>query len=427
MFSRLRLTVIAIVLLSAFPASALAQERALRSMSDLLVDASRQVAAVSVLPLVPATSNAFKNLASFETGNGQVPNYLRALALIPPAASPYSTAIRTLIFGGSVEPETKMAMALEIARHLQSPYAIVHAKRWLTGSDRGRALLTHFESNAAIGPEQSVAIDYAGWLTDDVHGVSDGRFRQVRGYYNDAQIVELTLAVSFFNYFTRLVEAVNLPVEAWALQPAAVAPPIQRERPSARVALISDQQIEWAANAAAARRRTAQPGDGPGLGLVNSQRAMNLVPDIATAWRAYTGSIGPDSVLSREIKLQVSFAVSTANGCRYCTLHQVLGLRRLGVSIDKLVQMQKDDSALTPRELTAVAFARKLTRAPAAVTEADYQKLRAEFGERGALEVVLQTCNFAFMNRFTDNLGLPSEDEAVAVYRETYGTDWKKK
>jgi len=102
-------------------------------------------------------------------------------------------------------------------------------------------------------------------------------------------------------------------------------------------------------------------------------------------------------------------------------------LRRLGVSIDKLLQMQKDDSALTPRELTAVAFARKLTTAPASVSDEDYRKLRSEFGEKGALEVVLQTCNFAFMNRFTDNLGLPSEDEAVKVYREVYGSDWKKK
>ena len=67
-----------------------------------------------------------------------------------------------------------------------------------------------------------------------------------------------------------------------------------------------------------------------------------------------------------------------------------------------------------------------VTRDPASVTDADYALLRAEFGDRGALEVVLQTCNFAFMNRFTDNLGLPSEDEAVKVYHDVYGTDWKK-
>ena len=52
--------------------------------------------------------------------------------------------------------------------------------------------------------------------------------------------------------------------------------------------------------------------------------------------------------------------------------------------------MQKDDSALTPRELTAVTFARKLTRSPASMTDDDYNRLRAEFGERGALEVVFR-------------------------------------
>ena len=35
--------------------------------------------------------------------------------------------------------------------------------------------------------------------------------------------------------------------------------------------------------------------------------------------------------------------------------------------------------------------------------------------------MLLQTCNFAFMNRFTDGLQLPSEDEAIKVYHETYG------
>ena len=39
--------------------------------------------------------------------------------------------------------------------------------------------------------------------------------------------------------------------------------------------------------------------------------------------------------------------------------------------------------------------------------------LRREFGDVGALEVLIQTCNFAFMNRFTDGLRLASEDEAI--------------
>jgi AhpD family alkylhydroperoxidase len=126
--------------------------------------------------------------------------------------------------------------------------------------------------------------------------------------------------------------------------------------------------------------------------------------------------------IGRDIKLHVSFAVSVLNDCRYCTLHQVLGLRRLGVDPGKLMAMRKDDSALTPRELVAVKFARALTTRPGAVTDAEYDSLKQEFGEVGAQELLIQTCNFAFMNRFTDGLMLPSEDEAIRVYQEIYGT-----
>jgi AhpD family alkylhydroperoxidase len=231
--------------------------------------------------------------------------------------------------------------------------------------------------------------------------------------------------VSFFNYFTRFAQALNLPVESWTSGPVAAPSSEKRERNLARVSLISDGQLEWAAGIVASRQKAGRDRKGASFDLVNSQRAMYLVPDIASAWRAFVNTTGTDAVVDREIKLHVSFAVSMANGCRYCTLHQVQGLRRLGVSPGKLLAMAKDDSALTPRELVAVTFARKLTRGPASITDRDYQQLQAEFGPRGALELVLQTCNFAFMNRFTDNLGLPSEDEAVRIYREVYGRDWK--
>jgi len=85
--------------------------------------------------------------------------------------------------------------------------------------------------------------------------------------------------------------------------------------------------------------------------------------------------------------------------------------------------MKKDDSVLTQPERTAVDFARKLTREPASVTDSDYQRLRAEFGDQGALDVLLQTCTFAYMNRFTDGLRLPSEDAAVQNYQYVYGSN----
>src|SRR6202008_1055462 len=121
------------------------------------------------------------------------------------------------------------------------------------------------------------------------------------------------------------------------------------------------------------------PGASWGIGIANSQRAFLRAPDVSQAWRLYGAAAREGSEISRELQLQISFAVSMANGCRYCTLHQVLGLQRLGVDPNKLMAMKKNDDALTPQEKAAVLFARKLTRTPASLSDADYESLRKEF------------------------------------------------
>ena len=241
------------------------------------------------------------------------------------------------------------------------------------------------------------------------------------------------MTVSFFSHFTRLVESLNLPVESWVLDDKSPKIPSDVARfsvPKARVGLVSDQELEAGNLALTSAKQTQDPKQTLGVGIANSQRAMMRVPDFQQAWRDFGFQDRQSWTIDRNIQLQISFAVSMANGCRYCTLHQVLGLRRLGVDPKKLLAMKKDDAALTTRELTAVEFARKSTAQPNSITDADFERLKNEFGEQGAVEVVLQTGAFAFMNRFTDGLRLPSEDEAVKTYQETFGnetykSDWK--
>ncbi len=361
-------------------------------------------------------------------GSTQVPNYIKALAQHTQAAQRFADLVKAFLFSGTLQPELKMAMAVRVAQQLGSAYTVAHATRWLRSTERGRELLVQLRSGKldTLTPAEQLGLAYADALTHGVHDVSDADFKKTRALYNDSQIVELTMAVCFFNYFTRLNEALNLPVEVWVLDGSSSSSAVTAsyQPPVARVALVSDEQISAATSVAAAALQP-RPAGGFGLGIANSQRAFLLVPTLGQAWREYGAAARGNFTINREIQLQVSFAVSMANGCRYCTLHQVLGLRRLGVDAGKLVSMKKDDSSLTPRELTAVSFARKVTREPAAVTDEDFKKLKKEFGEQGAFEVLLQTCGFSFMNRFTDGLRLPSEDEAIRVYKETYGSDWK--
>lgn len=400
------------------------------AVSELERAARARTAAQPRVALADAASEGLKAASPADPLEGaHAPNYLRALAVQTKAAPQFARLVRTVLYGGTLPPETKMAMALRVSQQLNSPYAAAHASRWLRASQRGREILAavRAERVGSLGNAEQLALAYADSLTRGINDVSDADFARTRAAYNDAQLIELTMAVCFFNYFARMSEALSLPVEPWALdgQTATPSSVAAYRQPPARVALISDEELAATAATVAASKEPQRPAAGLGLGVANSQRAMLRVPDIALAWRAYGQAVRENASIGRDIQLQVSFAVSMVNGCRYCTLHQVLGLRRLGVSPAKLVSMKKDDSQLTPRELAAVTFARKVTRAPASVTDEDFRTLKSEFGEQGATEVLLQTAAFSFMNRFTDGLRLPSEDEAVRTYHETYGSDFQ--
>ncbi|HKQ76667.1 MAG TPA: carboxymuconolactone decarboxylase family protein [Blastocatellia bacterium] len=357
---------------------------------------------------------------------GRVPNYVRGLASLPDAAKPLAETFKTYLYGGSIAPETKMAMGLRIAQVYGSAYPAVHLQRLLRASDKGQKLLAQLQANnlTAMSASEQAAVRYAELLTRNIHGVGEAEFQKTSGLFNDSQIVELTMTTCFFNYFLRYCEGANLPVEKWALdEPVAKVAAAKFESPTARVAYVTDDQMSAVAEALNAAKT---PTNNWNIGIAYSQRAFLLVPGITRAWRAYTTTTRKYESVNREIKLHVSFAISMANGCRYCTLHQVLGLRRLGVDPEKLMAMAKEDSALTPRERIAVIFARKITREPANMTKDDYAALVSEFKEQGALEVLLQCANFAYMNRFTDGLRLPSEDEAIKVYQETYGKSFEE-
>jgi len=406
-------------------------QTAIKSLDALDQQAKQRVNGVARVPLANETDAVFNEVDSFEAeGIGRAPNYLRALAMIPPSVKPFARAFKTYIYGGTIAPEVKLAMGLRIAQIHGGPYLAAHLQRLLRASPRGEQMLAKIRANKLdqLTPAESLALRYATLLTADANGVSEADFEKTRGAYNDAQIVELTMTVSFFNYFGRFCEALNLPVEPWALDPQSkpqITARTANPNAGARIALVSDGEMNAAIAVMAAAKDAAAQSGGLGLGIANSQRAMMRVPDIQTAWRAYTTTTRQNASIGRDIQLQISFAVSMANGCRYCTLHQVLGLRRLGVDPAKLQAMRKNDEALTAREKIAVTFARKLTRDVTSITDADYAALKAEFQEKGALEALLQTCNFAYMNRFTDGLRLPSEDEAIRVYREVYGSDFR--
>lgn len=367
--------------------------------------------------LAPLESEALKQAAGEgwdDPKTERVPNYLRALAVThPKAVGSFAHLFKTVLCGGSVSPNVKLAMGLRIAQMNGSPYLSRHLLRL-------SKILQNERSVATASPAYRIGVLYAEHLAKAVRGVTDNEFMQARGVYNDAEIVELTATTCFFNYFSRFCNGAGLPLEAWASEsPNGQAKLAERKIARARVTLATDEELEMGSTLL---KRTVDPRQSLGFRIANSQRAMLRVPDIGAAWWGYWQDIRTETKLGRPDLLHISFAVSTLNECRYCVLHQVGGLSRAGVSISKLQSMRESDALLSPKEKTLTDFARKLTSSPQTVAAQDYEALRAGVADDAeAVDALLQTCAFNFMNRFTDGLRLPSEDEAIHTYQEVYG------
>ncbi|MGH2598859.1 MAG: carboxymuconolactone decarboxylase family protein [Dehalococcoidia bacterium] len=89
----------------------------------------------------------------------------------------------------------------------------------------------------------------------------------------------------------------------------------------------------------------------------------------------------------------------------------------------------EEDPALSPQERAMVAYARKLTREPASMAAADLDALRATgLSDEQVLSVVLIACNFNFMTRLADGLGVevePGKAKLTAEWLEQRaGPDW---
>lgn len=339
---------------------------------------------------------------------GRVPAYLTAVAQYSPeGAATLAHLTKTVLFGGTLPAPLKLAMGLRVAELCGASYFKAYLGRLAKAT------------TGAASERTALAVRYAEALTKDIHGVSDTTFGQLKSQFNDAQMVELTMVTCYLNYAARLTIGLGVAPEPWlATTRPRVPAPTEHGLTAARVTLASDDELKMIV---AVQERFTKPGPGNslGVGIPNSVRAMVRVPDLYEAWMGKQPA--KPGVVPRSTLLQVSLAVSKINGCRYCVLHQVVGLRKQGVEVGKLLAMEKDDSALTPEERAAVVYARKLTKTPGSVTTADWAALQRAFPGSAAYEVLHQTCRFAFMNRFTDGLRLPSEDEAVKTYLETYG------
>ena len=132
------------------PSAFAADPASLIPLATLESQARARTSATARVPLAPEGVEALRGVDSFEAqGAGRVPNYLRALAAIKPAATkPFAHLLKTFVYAGSMSPALKLAMALRIAQVNRSPYTVAHVSRLLHASGaEGDAYLAKIRAN----------------------------------------------------------------------------------------------------------------------------------------------------------------------------------------------------------------------------------------------------------------------------------------
>jgi alkylhydroperoxidase family enzyme len=76
---------------------------------------------------------------------------------------------------------------------------------------------------------------------------------------------------------------------------------------------------------------------------------------------------------------------------------------------------------LDARRRLAMTFARKLTKEPAQIRQADIDALKAELTEKEIVQLVFAICHFNTMNRLADAFGVPLEKTNVFAQKPKAG------
>jgi len=202
-----------------------------------------------------------------------------------------------------------------------------------------------------------------------------------------------------------------------------VDPPGISETPKP-VAVNRQQEKEFLEKHKQARPRLPMPPEGTGpLARVNNGRFRQfyLPPEFQQ------GGLGsrepdPDLILDNTFKVKLFWITSRANNCYYCLGHQEHKLMAAGVTDDGIAALDSDWTSFTPAEVAAYEFTRKLTFEPHKIGPEDIAKLGKHYNPKQILEMTITVAGFNSMNRWTDGLNIPAEENGN-FFRKEGGAD----
>ena len=415
---------------------------------------------------VPLLSNAesWKRLPATESGAGvPLPSWARALV----ASLPHTTAAmieldRTYRTSDAIDPKLAAAVRLAVARAVRSEYGRAYAELDLRRACPDQASFDRIIAQDRSLPEaERAAIAFADHMTTAGSSVTDAEVATLVAAFGEAKVVAIVLQIAYANFLYRLALALGSPIEpGGALPPLEVrfvkppsdtitgsdVPAAARPAPPATTSHRVEPTAtdpDWARLdfADLQQRLETQRGRAPRVSIPTWEEFREALPaslyprtkplqirwsllvsgrqpKLGPAWIKCTRTFGSEPKQDRVFEETLFWVVTRTLRCFYCMGHcemllEVAGLDKPAIA-QRTSKLAGDNWSSFPlAEQDAFRFARKLTRTPWNVDDADIHRLVDDFGPERALDVIWWASRCQFMTKISDAFQLQLERENV--------------
>jgi alkylhydroperoxidase family enzyme len=396
-------------------------------------------------------------------GSGPLPHWARVLAKdLPKTAGALLQLDYAQRVSSPVEPKLRAAMRLVAAVANESIYSqnVAEADAKQAGLDGARIAASKKGDFSSWSDAEKAALTFARKMSVESDQVSDDEFARLVKDFGGNQAASMVLAMAYANFMDRLTISLGCEVEVEGpIAPIAVS--FDREKLASKPAvakkdrpkiddlpapigkdLVADDD-DWATmtyeklqNLLDIQKKKPTRLRIPEWSEVEKNLPAGLMKKPSdVVWYRITFAYAPELAIPFEIFMRTAggeagpkwdrifgsslFWVTTkAMKCPYCMGHCEMNWEVAGLSKDQIAQrsrlLSSDDwSSFPPAQQHAFAYARKITRSPGKIDNADIESLKQGFGPEVALLVVLNATRYHYMTRISNGFQLKLEDENV--------------
>ena len=145
---------------------------------------------------------------------GVVPNMFKAIAHIPAMAQGFAAFLKPIVGDGALPGWYKELIAVRVCHLHDFEYGIkahsLSAKQ-KGASDEQLQAVKDFESGPFTEP-QKLGFRFADRLHRSAREIDDDFYARLQSVYNNLQILELTAVAAAFEFFSRFVDGLRIPV-----------------------------------------------------------------------------------------------------------------------------------------------------------------------------------------------------------------------